>query len=335
MRILRVIYLAALFSMVQLLVMAQTPEVSGRIEPDTISIGDYFTYTIEVKRDIAQVTEFPIFELGSASGEGIAEIELIESMPVDTLSKEGRRLHLRKRYRMQVFDEGRISMGRSSVLYADKNIIDTLYAGDTLYLWVEPIVIDSLAATQGLKPIKPQKSLPFKFGEISGYMMWGVVILLILAALIYALKRYLEARGRRLQDLFKPAPPLPPHVVAIRALEALHHRKLWQNGKSKLYYSELTDILRTYIASRYEVGAMEMTSDEILSAMRNLSEEELPKKSAMDLDSVLKEADLVKFAKAEPTAEENESAYNKAFFFVEETKLQEAEPSEGEGIENA
>lgn len=314
---------------------AQTPEVWGSIEPDTVRIGDSFTYTIEVKRDIAQVTEFPIFSAPAESSAHSADVELLESMPVDTISRDGRKIHLRKRYRMQIFDEGRIGLGRSAVLYADKNIIDTLEGGDSLYLWVEPIVIDSLAAAEGLKDIKPQMDMPLKFGEISGYLLWALVALALLAAAIYALKRYLEARGRRLQDIFKPAPPLPPHVVAIRALEALHHRKLWQNGKSKLYYSELTDILRTYIAARYDVGAMEMTSDEIIYAMGELPEQELPKKSSMDLTSVLRDADLVKFAKAEPSADENESAYNKAYYFVEETKLQEAQPSEGEGIENA
>ena len=62
-----------------------------------------------------------------------------------------------------------------------------------------------------------------------------------------ALKRYLESRGKRLGDLFRPSPPQPPHVVAIKALEALHHQKLWQNNKHKQYYSALTDILRTYV----------------------------------------------------------------------------------------
>mgnify|MGYP006988432860 FL=1 len=47
---------------------------------------------------------------------------------------------------------------------------------------------------------------------------------------------------------------------------------------------------------------------------------ELPQKSAMDLISVLRDADLVKFAKAMPEAMENESAFSKVYYFVEETK---------------
>ena len=105
--------------------------------------------------------------------------------------------------------------------------------------------------------------------------------------------------------------------MAIEALERLRDEKLWQNNKHKLYYSGLSDILRTYLAGRFEVGAMEMTTDEIAYALRDVEIEQKPK---MDLLSVLRDADLVKFAKALPEAEDNELAYNKAYFFVEETK---------------
>ena len=118
-------------------------------------------------------------------------------------------------------------------------------------------------------------------------------------------------------------------VIKLKALEALHHQKLWQNNKHKQYYSALTDILRTYIAARWGFGAMEMTSDEIIEAMRA---EELPDKARMDLTAILRDADLVKFAKATPDAEQNEADYLKAYYFVEETKVAEAE-EETEGQE--
>lgn len=326
-----VVTLLALLTAVGL--QAQTPRVRATLEPDTVRIGDCFTYSIEVERDLAQVADFPTFNTTKREGE--ADVELVEDCAVDTLAREGRMLKLRKRYRLQTFDEGLISMGRGAVLYADKNIVDTLYAEDSLTLVVLPIAIDSAAMVQGVCDLKPQKSLPFKFGEVSGYTLWGGAALLLLAALIWWIRRELARRGKKIGDLFKPAPPLPPHVVAIRALESLHHRKLWQNGNFKAYYSELTDILRTYLAGRYGIGAMEMTSDEIIEALRELSVEELPKKCSMDLTAILRDADLVKFAKFEPEAEQNENDYTKAYYFVEETKLQDEEPSVGEGIENA
>lgn len=307
---------------------SKPPVVTARIEPDSIGIGDRFDYIIEVEKDQVQVVQFPVYDADDT------KIELVEEAPVDTLLREGRRQKLRKRYRLAAFEEGRYNMGLAQVLYADKNIVDTLHStGDSLRLEVGTFQIDS--TSQSIYDIKPQKSLPFRFGEISGYLTWALGILLLLGIGAYALVRWLRARGKHLGDLFRPAPPQPPHVVAIRALEALHHQKLWQNNRHKQYYSGLTDILRTYISGRWGIGAMEMTTDEIVAAMRGI---ELPDKAALDLVEILRAGDLVKFAKDTPDAEQNEADYLKTYYFVEETKpaeeVEAADPDEELKMQN-
>ena len=297
----------------------QTPRVTAYVEPDSIAIGDRFDYVIDVEKDLVQVVEFPEFE------DPKGQIELVESLPVDTLERDGRHLKLRKRYRLAAFDEGHYNLGTAHVLYADKNILDTLSSRDSIYLKVGTFEIDS--TSQSIYDVKDLHNLPFRLGEIRTYLIWGAAALLLLAAAAWGLMRWLRSRGKRIGDLFRPAPPLPPHVAAIQALEALHNQKLWQNNRHKQYYSGITDILRTYIAARWEIGAMEMTSDEIIAAMQPV---ELPDKARMDLTAILRVADLVKFAKAAPEAEENEACYLKAYYFVEETKLVEEDaPTEG------
>ena len=297
----------------------QTPRVTAHVEPDSIAIGDRFDYVIDVEKDLVQVVEFPEFE------DPKGQIELVESLPVDTLERDGRHLKLRKRYRLAAFDEGHYNLGTAHVLYADKNILDTLSSRDSIYLKVGTFEIHS--TSQSIYDVKDLHNLPFRLGEIRTYLIWGAAALLLLAAAAWGLMRWLRSRGKRIGDLFRPAPPLPPHVAAIQALEALHNQKLWQNNRHKQYYSGITDILRTYIAARWEIGAMEMTSDEIIAAMQPV---ELPDKARMDLTAILRVADLVKFAKAAPEAEENEACYLKAYYFVEETKLVEEDaPAEG------
>ncbi len=293
------------------------PTITSRIEPDSIMIGDRFTYIIEVEKDTAQEVAFPEFEADPEGG-----VELVESHTVDTLSREGRRLHLRKRYTMAAFEEGRISLGGAKVLYADKNIIDTLTDDNEAILNVATFQIDS--TSHPIFDIKPQKTLKFKIREISDYLLWALVAVAVVAAAVYGLMRWLHSRGKSIKSLFTPAPPEPAHIVAIRALEELHNRKLWQNNLHKEYYSGLSDILRTYLSGRFGVGAMEMTTDEIMEAVREV---EMPTKSSVDLISVLRDADLAKFAKFEPDAEQNESAYSKAYYFVEETKPVEQTPT--------
>ncbi len=287
------------------------PVVTARVEPDSVMIGDRFDYIIEVEKDLVQVVRFPVFQPGENPG----ALVLVEEAPVDTLLREGRRMKLRKRYRMAVFEEGHHDFGTAEVFYADKNIVDTLRSENNLTLNVTTFQIDS--TSQSIYDLKPQRTLPFRLGEIRGYLLWGLLAAIGLALLAAGVLCWLRRRGSTLGGLFAAAPALPPHVEAIRALEELHNRKLWQNNRHKQYYSGLTDILRTYIARRWEIGAMEMTSDEIIAAMRSI---ELPDKARADLTAILRDADLVKFAKATPDAGQNEADYLKAYYFVEETK---------------
>ena len=149
----------------------ETPTVTARVEPDSIMIGDRFDYVIDVEKDLVQVVEFPVFDPRDG------KIELVENCPVDTLERDGRRLKLRKRYRLAAFDEGKYNLGAAQVLYADKNILDTLRSTDSVYLEVATFQIDS--TSQSIYDLKAQKNLPFRFREVSGYVMWGVFFRLL------------------------------------------------------------------------------------------------------------------------------------------------------------
>jgi hypothetical protein len=201
------------------------------------------------------------------------------------------------------------------MLYLDKNIVDTLFSMDTLRLSVGPFQIDTTQNT--IYDIKRPELAPRLVSEVSGYFITGLIGLCTLAAVIIvvygAIMRYRRNRAALPE---KPGLREPPHVKAISELEALHNQKVWQNNRHKLYYSRLSDILRTYLDGRYDVGAMEMTTDEIMAAM----ERGLPAKNYADLKDILRTADLVKFAKLIPDGDRNDSLYYKAYYFVEDTK---------------
>ena len=317
------ICISALLSTQLTVAQSSKPNISTSLSADTVMIGDRVTLTVEVEKDVMQYVVFPTFDFTQkTTAEGGEQpesqepsIEVINDFAPDTISQQGRRVLLRKRYEMAVYDEGIYHLGRAKVLYADKNLLDTLTAEREESFVVNTFQIDSTMTT--VRDLKPQKTLKLRFAEFGGYLGIAFGALLLLALAIYLLVRHLAKHGRSLSDLFKPAPPVPAHILAIEALERLHNEKLWQNDKHKQYYSALSDILRTYLAGRFEVGAMEMTTDEIAEALRTIEVEQKPK---MDLLSVLRDADLVKFAKATPEAEENELAYTKAYYFVEETK---------------
>ena len=160
---------------------ANAPKVQGTIEPDSIGIGDRFLFSIEVEKDLMQEVYFPDYKKTE-----VDYYSLIEDRPVDTLSREGRKLKLRKSYLLAAFQEG-IHQVVPEVMYLDKNIVDTLQGDDTLKLLVTTFKIDSTSHT--IFDIKPQRTLKFKFGEISGYVMWSIIAILILVLLLLAIKR--------------------------------------------------------------------------------------------------------------------------------------------------
>ena len=334
---------------------AQEPVVSGSLSKDSVEVGDHFDYTIDVEVDIATrwipptygklLTEEEAKKLDEAK-RSISQykeynddiIEVIEDYPIDTLKVEGRRVTLRKRYRMAVMETGDIPFVPVIAYYAkNRDEADTLFSRDTLRLHVKSyeeldttlfmtfdqksggIVVDSLLAREKLRDegIYTQKDLPFIFAEIKDYVTYGAIGLILFGLMVWLAAWLIVRYMRKRKAMPRPLPKIPPHVVANKALVELGHRKLWQKGKFKAYYTALTSILRTYISSRWDVGALEMTTDEIIMALRDV---DMPSASRTDLIMILRTADMVKFAKAEPEAEDNEENLSRALYFVENTK---------------
>lgn len=292
------------------------PVVRAKLSADTILIGQRVKLRIEVDKDVMQMIGFPEFENGRLAD----SLEILMQSRIDTV-RQGRREHLSCEYLLTCFSPADYRMGKFPALWADKNIVDTVWSVDSIRLIVMAPPVDTVNNT--IYDIRPPMPIPLRFGEVSGYMLIGLVVALIIALVIYLL---LFKRGKGLLAALR-GPADPPHVTAIKELEKLHTQKLWQCGKSKQYYTGLTEILREYLVGRYHFQAMEMTSAEILACIRELAVEE---RSAARLKRLLEVADFVKFAKLEPDPEQNEDAYQDAYYFVEETKEQPAEQQSGQ-----
>jgi hypothetical protein len=284
----------------------QRPVVSATVEPDSIGIGDRFVVKLRVAKDAMQIIEFPNFTREQPSG-----MEFVEESGVDTLKRDGRQMVLEKRYTMTTFDEGLYSLGRMSVFYADKNVVDTLWSNDTLRLMVTTFEIDTTKQT--IFDVKAPLAAPFRLGEISLYLLLIIGGMALLAFIIWFAvnyKRVMPAIVARVR------PAEPPHVVALRELDRIAGKRMWSSEQPKAYYTLLTDVVREYIGRRYRFGAMEMTSEEIMASLRGV---ELERDLREALGGMLSLSDLVKFAKYVSTPDEGEESYAAARRFVEQT----------------
>jgi hypothetical protein len=298
-----------------------TPSVKAFLSADSLMIGDQFTLDVEVEKDLTQVIDFPSFfkEEGTPGLIGEA-VEVLAELPVDTLVRDGRQVRIRKRYLLTAFEAGNYNLGLFPALYLDKNIVDTLYTSDSLRFFMGTFPIDTL--TMDIRDIHAPMPAPVRTGEWLGWVILGLLFAQLFVAILYILRRLAKKPATSL--IRRPAEP--SHVTAIRAFEKLRGEKLWQNRRYKLYYTRLTDIVREYIEGRYGVGAMEMTSDEIVAALDELN---IPERSHEQIRRLLTTADYVKFAKYVPDTAENDLSWNDAYYFIEETKRLAAVP-EGE-----
>lgn len=168
---------------------------------------------------------------------------------------------------------------------------------------------------------------PSIFDSLPDWMIdfWWVIVLIILAivAFLIAWRKY-KKDGKLIGKKYIPT----PYEVATASLRELKEKKLWEQGMEKEYFTELTDILRLYLYGRFGINAVEMTSRQILAAMK--ANPEIKDKRPM-IRQILNMADFVKFAKVRPLPEDNIAAFDNARKFVIETKP--VEPVEGDSPE--
>ena len=267
-------------------------------------IGDYITIQLTAKSNKSIEYNWP-------QPENIAPYSLISANPIDTLVQNGNTI-ISQKIIYSIYDAGKYYFPQVSIPYKNTdNGEASLIKTDSLPFNVLSPQIDTTAAVKPIFDIVDVKN--------RSQWWWFVIIPVVLILLIYFIVRKLKQ---------KPAPkvaPLPiPELVkinfgdkALQALQELESKNLPQQQQIKLYYSELTDILRLYMEQHFGFNAMESTSDEILEQMNS---EEQTKTHVADIQTLLQLSDMVKFAKSKPTDNDHNKVMVIAKQFVSSTK---------------
>jgi len=262
-------------------VFAQQKPLVTSIDKTKNKIGGEFQLTLKTSVDTTAKVAFP-------NPKNFGALEVIESYKIDTV-KNGARYDLIKKYGLTQFDSGKYTIPRVTVLINNKP-----FFSDSLRVEVDNVVVDTLK--QKMYDIKP-------IAEVTSSKSWIwklILALLILGGIGAFVYWYLKIRQTKKieEELYKT-----PIEKATSLLNSLEKKELWQKGEIKAYYSELTDIARTYIEEAIEIPAMESTTSELIEGLRKASlkkKMKLSQETIENLERVLKQADLVKFAKSKP-----------------------------------
>ena len=150
---------------------------------------------------------------------------------------------------------------------------------------------------------------------IAKHVATGVLIALVVgAAGALLVSRWL----RRPKKLPPPPPPRPPWDVALEALHDIRHSGLTREGRFAEVFDRVSDVLRRYLGDRYGYDGLESTTREALVSLRETTPaiEDLP-----GIESFMRDADLVKFARLTPSEGECLDLMTRAESIVTRTML--------------
>mgnify|MGYP006872979571 FL=1 len=310
--------LSLLLTVVPALAIAQA-RVTARLDSTYVVLGMPTVIHLEASVPEGQSIEFPHLDpRGIVAWDDTTAflLEWADRPTIDTLATQNGMTTLRQDLEVFPFDSASLFIPAFPFVYAG----DTLRTNDLALKVIQPF--DSLE-------IDPEKFFDIKdvltpdivIWDYIGWVLWPLLVIALAVAAWYGW-RYYRRYKRHQPVVVKPKKVVPPNVVALQALDALQEKHLWQNGKSKQFHTELTDILRIYIEGRFSVPAMEKTTDEILDELYELHESQ--HSSMNSLHQILTLADLVKFAKYEPMADENQLSFMNARMFVTQTAPSES-----------
>ena len=290
---------------------AQRIKATASLDSSKILIGDQVKLFLEIDHPKNVDVTFP-----QVPDTINSLIEVLSRSGIDTFEADNEKFMKQiQAYTITCFDSGAYRIPPYWFkIDMDGNIDSVPSNGVTLQVF--SMEIDT---TKGPTDIKMPYDAPLTLKEVTPYILGVILIGAIIFFLLYSIKR-----KKKNQPIFaRPKKPKEPaHIIALRELDRIKTEKVWQKGKTKQYYSELTDTLRTYIEDRFAIRAMEQVTDEILDSFR-AQKNLLNDKNFANLSQILQLADLVKFAKYQPLPDDDNLALVNAYFFINETKKED------------
>lgn len=285
-------------------------KLTASMDKDSILIGEQVKFTIHASYPSHFNFQFPTFQ-----DTLMKDLEVVSYGPIDTVKYDQSKqwIDAKRDYYLTSF-AGQTVFHIPPVAYTvpTPSGMDTLRTKSFVLKVFFPPIDSTFAPHDIYGPIK----YPINFAELKPYLL-AAHFLIWLAILTYIIARKI----RRKEKIFsKPEPPVPPHLKAMEELVKIKREKLWLKASNKVFYTELTDVLRHYLDGQFELSTLEKTSEEIIREVYSIEEKILSQKQKMELADILRQSDLAKFAKIEWGPMENETGLENAIHFVASTQ---------------
>lgn len=282
---------------------AQTVSVNSTVDSSSVVLGGPIRYAVEVKHPSGLSVFFPALKDTMGAFDIVAQDSALRS-------EQNGEVEWKKTYTIAHYTPGSRYIDPYIVRFTHPDGRRDSAMSNPIPVEIRGVAIDT---TGSIRDVKAPMSVPISLEDVALYLG----IMLLLAGIGFGIYYFVQKGKSRPVNTAAPAQPdIPPHVLAMMRLEQLEGKKLWQAGDVKAYYSEATEIVRAYFEARYQIMALEMTTGEV---MQQLSRFSMEKGTPAIIESFLSGADLVKFAKYQPIASENEQVIKDARAIIERT----------------
>lgn len=250
---------------------------------DSIRIGDKAKLTILVKHKPKQFDYNPISDVficdvshkGQMLWKPGGELE-IESFKDTTYTSNGI-TYWKGTYTLIAWDSAKYRLPELWMSWKDSTFsfrAPNLYVG-----FVKKKIKDGIEEI----PIEPENDY---WRWIKKY--WWAIVIVVIGIIIVILWN-----KRR---TIKKSDELSLRERTLQAIQQLRKKEDWLHGKTKSHYVGFSAILKQYLSSRYELNLMERTTYETIALLKVKG---LDREIVRRIEVLLRESDMVKFAKTE------------------------------------
>ncbi len=293
--------MAAFFFLAASVVAAQ-PRVEASAEPTKVTVGDLILLTVTVRSPQPVQVEFP------RPGESLGPFEVRDVAIAAAKEENGESVQVAA-YTLSIFETGEFKIPSLELRFPAGHGSDA-----------QTTATNEIAVTvESVKPADAKDILDIKPPLDMARAWWSYWPWLIPLA-FGALALWWWRRRKRPVDGFpapRGTPRLPAYEEAYQALCRLRDSGLLEQQKVKLYYIELSEIIRRYLERRFQIQAMEMTSAQIRGELARI---DLDEETTRLFDGFLQECDLVKFAKRVPSTERSRATTQAGFDILDATR---------------
>ena len=290
---------------------AQDAHVRVRADTSVITVGDPIVFDISVEHDPGWTVQWP-------DSLDLLPFEVLRAETLPVQEARGRRVSP-ARLVLTAFELGELEIPSLEIPLVNAEGTEATVETDPWGVEVRSVGLDEGGDIRAIKgPLTMAMS-------VVSVLPW---ILLALAVAGVGVWWWRRRRPEPERDYGPVVLPRPAHEVALEALSDLERAGYLERGSFKEYHVRLAEIVRVYLGDRYDIHTLEMTSGEVVDALWRVGiEGEILER----FRRFLERADLVKFAKFEPTSADSRALLEEARALVEETRSRMLGAEDGEG----